>query len=302
MRSVVAVVGATASGKSALALDLADALDGEIINADSMQLYRGMDIGTAKLTLEERRGILHHLLDVWDITRAASVAEYQALARAAIDDIAARGKRPILVGGSGLYIRAALDRMEFPGTDPQVRERYEQRLDAEGPTALHDELSRRDPEAAAAILPSNARRIVRALEVVEMRGSYTASLPTHEYQVPAVQIGLALDRSKLDVLIDARTERMWASGFVDEVRRLEGVGLREGLTASRAIGYAQVLAQFDGTFTADEARARTAQVTRRFARRQESWFARDPRIQWFAAGADVDAVLAGLDAPTGSVR
>jgi tRNA dimethylallyltransferase len=295
MRSVVAVVGATASGKSALALDLAEALDGEIINADSMQLYRGMDIGTAKLTVDERRGIPHHLLDVWDVTRAASVAEYQELARAAIDDIAGRGKRPILVGGSGLYVRAALDRLEFPGTDPQVREAYQQRMDQEGPAALHRELAERDPDAAAAILPTNARRIVRALEVVEMRGSYTASLPTHEYEVSAVQLGLSLDRPRLDELIEARVERMWAAGFVDEVRALEAQGLREGVTASRAIGYAQVLAQFDGDLTPEQARERTAQVTRRFARRQDSWFGRDPRIRWLRAGAGLDEALALLD-------
>lgn len=300
---VVAVVGATATGKSDLAVALAHELDGEVINADSMQLYRGMDVGTAKLTHDERRGVRHHLLDVWPVTTTASVAEYQALVRSTIDDICARGKQPILVGGSGLYIRAALDRMEFPGTDPTIRLSYEQRLADVGAQELHDELSQRDPQAAAAILPTNGRRIVRALEVVEMRGSYTASLPTHEYVRPAVQIGLALDRDRLDVLIAERVERMWRAGFVDEVRRLVEQGLRDGVTASRAIGYAQILSSMDGAVTEAEAKERTAQVTRRFARRQESWFSRDPRIHWTAPGpADMAKVLAAVAAAHTAAR
>jgi tRNA dimethylallyltransferase len=285
---VIAIVGATATGKSDLAVRLALALNAEVVNADSMQLYRGMDIGTAKLSHEERHGVPHHLLDVWDVLQTASVAEYQKLARKTFEQIHARGRRAVLVGGSGLYVRAALDVMEFPGTDPDARARLEQRLAEIGPVALHRELALADPDAAASILPSNGRRIVRALEVVEMHGSYTASLPSHEYAVPAVQIGLVLDREGLDATIDARVTRMWEAGFVDEVRSLEALGLREGVTASRAIGYAQVLAQLDGRLTEVEARERTAQVTRRFARRQESWFSRDPRIRWMKPdGIDV---------------
>jgi tRNA dimethylallyltransferase len=292
---VVAIVGATATGKSDLAVQVAQAIDAEVINADSMQLYDGMDIGTAKLPDHERHGVPHHLLDIWPVTRTASVAEYQDLARTCISQVHARGKRVVLVGGSGLYVRAALDRMDFPGTDPAVRERFEVELAERGALVMHRELAQRDPDAAEAILPTNGRRIVRALEVVELRGSYTATLPTHEYIVPAVQLGLALDREHLDERIDARVERMWSAGFVDEVRELEQRGLREGVTASRAIGYAQVLAQFDGDLSPDEARQRTAQVTRRFARRQESWFSRDPRIVWSRPGdATLDHALARI--------
>lgn len=287
MPSVIAVVGATATGKSELAIALAQELGGEVINADSMQLYRGMDVGTAKLTEAERQGVPHHLLDIWPVTKAASVAEYQGLARAVIDDIASRGRQPILVGGSGLYVRAALDVLDFPGTDPAVRDQYEQRLNAEGVASLHAELAERDPVAAASISASNGRRIVRALEVVEMRGSYTASLPSHEYVRPAVQIGLVLDRGRLDERIGDRVSRMWEHGLVDEVCRLSDEGLREGVTASRAIGYAQVLQHLDGAMADAECRERTAQVTRRFARRQESWFSRDPRINWLAPGPDL---------------
>lgn len=287
MPSVIAVVGATATGKSELAIALAQELGGEVINADSMQLYRGMDVGTAKLTEAERQGVPHHLLDIWPVTKTASVAEYQGLARAVIDDIASRGRQPILVGGSGLYVRAALDVLDFPGTDPAVRDQYEQRLNAEGVASLHAELAERDPVAAASISASNGRRIVRALEVVEMRGSYTASLPSHEYVRPAVQIGLVLDRGRLDERIGDRVSRMWEHGLVDEVRRLSDEGLREGVTASRAIGYAQVLQHLDGAMADAECRERTAQVTRRFARRQESWFSRDPRINWLAPGPDL---------------
>lgn len=287
MPSVIAVVGATATGKSELAIALAQELGGEVINADSMQLYRGMDVGTAKLTEAERQGVPHHLLDIWPVTKTASVAEYQGLARAVIDDIASRGRQPILVGGSGLYVRAALDVLDFPGTDPAVRDQYEQRLNAEGVASLHAELAERDPVAAASISASNGRRIVRALEVVEMRGSYTASLPSHEYVRPAVQIGLVLDRGRLDERIGDRVSRMWEHGLVDEVCRLSDEGLREGVTASRAIGYAQVLQHLDGAMADAECRERTAQVTRRFARRQESWFSRDPRINWLAPGPDL---------------
>ncbi|HWG64443.1 MAG TPA: tRNA (adenosine(37)-N6)-dimethylallyltransferase MiaA [Streptosporangiaceae bacterium] len=278
---VIAVVGATATGKSGLALRLAEVIGGEIINADSMQLYRGMDIGTAKLTVEQRQGIPHHLLDVWDVRWAASVAEYQAMARTAIADVQSRGRVPLLVGGSGLYVRAALDDLNFPGTDPEVRERLEAELESEGPAALHARLAVIDPPAASAILPSNGRRIVRALEVAELAGRpFTATMPGYESLYPAVQIGLRVPRAEMDQRIERRAETMWQAGFADEVAALEQAGLREGRTASRALGYAQVLRFMDGEWGLDEAREQTIMATRRFARRQEAWFRRDPRIVW----------------------
>jgi tRNA dimethylallyltransferase len=285
---LVAVVGATASGKSDLAIELALVLDGEVINADSMQLYRGMDIGTAKLTAGERRGVPHHLLDVWDVTKAASVAEYADLAGEVIDDIEKRGRTPVLVGGSGLYIRAALGDLDFPGTDEDVRGRLEAELAETGPAPLYERLTARDPAAAAAILPSNGRRIVRALEVIEITGRpFSATLPGYEAGRPAAQIGIALPRPELDARIDARVDRMWEFGFADEVRALEARGLRAGKTASRALGYQQLLRYTSGEWTLDEARQETARATRRFARRQESWFRRDPRVTWVPAGSDV---------------
>jgi len=283
---VIVVVGPTAAGKSGLAVDLARALDGEVINADSMQLYRGMDIGTAKLTLAERQGVPHHLLDVWDVRQTANVADYQRLARAAIADITARGKRPILAGGSGLYVRAALDDLTFPGTDPDVRARLEAELDDLGPAALHTRLAAADPAAAAAILPSNGRRIVRALEVIELTGRpFTATLPDYGASIPAVQLGLRPAREELDRRIETRVDQMWAAGFEAEVRQLERAGLRQGRTASRALGYQQLLRHLAGEWTLDQARAETVRATRRFARRQESWFRRDPRISWLDAAA-----------------
>ncbi|HEU5157598.1 MAG TPA: tRNA (adenosine(37)-N6)-dimethylallyltransferase MiaA [Streptosporangiaceae bacterium] len=278
---VIAVVGPTAAGKSDLAVELARRLDGEIVNADSMQLYRGMDIGTAKLTPAERRGVPHHLLDVWEVTEPANVADYQRLARAAIDEVWSRGRVPVLVGGSGLYVRAVLDDMEFPGTDAAVRARLEAELATAGPGALHARLRERDPVAAAAILPTNGRRVVRALEVIELSGRpFTATLPEHRYVYDAVQIGLAVPRPELDERITVRVERMWAAGFVDEVRALEARGLREGRTAARALGYAQVLRALLGEWTQEEAKEHTVRATRRFARRQEAWFRRDPRVRW----------------------
>ena len=283
---VIAVVGPTAAGKSELALRIAQAVGGEIVNADSMQLYAGMDIGTAKLPPAERAGVPHHLLDIWDVGHTASVAEYQRLARQAIAAIRGRGRVPVLAGGSGLYVRAALDPLEFPGTDPGVRERLEGELAARGPGPLHARLAGLDPAAAAAILPSNGRRIVRALEVIEVSGRpFTAALPSYESVYPAVQIGLRVDRAELDKRIAARTERMFRSGFVDEVARLEAAGLRDGKTAGRALGYAQVLRFLAGEWTLAEACGQTILATRRFARRQESWFRRDPRVVWLAAGA-----------------
>jgi tRNA dimethylallyltransferase len=284
---VIAVVGPTAAGKSDLALRLAHALGGEIVNADSMQLYAGMDIGTAKLTVAQRQGVPHHLLDVWDVTETASVAEYQRLARDAIGSIQRRGRVPILAGGSGLYVRAALDPLEFPGTDPGLRVRLEAELAERGPADLHARLAAIDPAAAAAILPSNGRRIVRALEVIELSGRpFAAAMPEYESVYPAVQIGLGVDRAELDRRIADRTERMFAAGLVEEVAGLAAAGLREGRTASRALGYAQVLRFLDGHYPLAEARAQTILATRRFARRQESWFRRDPRVTWLAANAD----------------
>jgi tRNA dimethylallyltransferase len=278
---VVAVVGPTASGKSDLGVDLALALRGEVVNADAMQLYRGMDVGTAKLTVTERRGVPHHLLDVLDVTQEASVAAYQRDARAAVDALLARGRAPVLVGGSGLYVRAALDVLEIPPTDPAVRRRWEERLAAEGGPALHAVLAARDPAAAAAILPGNGRRVVRALEVVELTGRpFSATLPREEYVRPAVQLGLRVPRDVLDDRITTRVDRMWQAGLVAEVERLAAAGLRAGRTASRALGYAQVLDALDGRCTFDEAREETVRATRRFARRQETWFRRDRRISW----------------------
>lgn len=272
--NVIAVVGATAAGKSDLAVELALRLGGEVINVDSMQLYKGMDIGTAKLSAAERRGVPHHLLDIWDVGQAASVADYQQLARAAIEQIAV----PILAGGSGLYVRAALDDLEFPGTDPKVRARLEAELAEHGSGALHQRLQGLDPQAAASILPSNGRRIVRALEVIEITGRpFTATMPEPSYHYPGtVQIGLAVPRPELDARIELRVARMWEAGFVEEVR-----GLGElGVTAGRALGYAQVTRFLEGEWTEEQAREETVKQTRRFARRQESWFRRDPRVAW----------------------
>ncbi|MEV7611364.1 tRNA (adenosine(37)-N6)-dimethylallyltransferase MiaA [Streptomyces sp. NPDC089799] len=292
---VIAVVGPTAAGKSDLGVALARHLGGEVVNADSMQLYRGMDIGTAKLTMEERGGIPHRLLDIWDVTETASVAEYQRLARAEIDRLLAEGRTPVLVGGSGLYVRGALDVMEFPGTDPEVRARLEEEAALRGPGALHARLAALDPGAAAAILPSNGRRIVRALEVIEITGKpFTANLPGHESVYDCVQIGVDVARPELDERITVRVDRMWEAGLVDEVRTLEAAGLREGVTASRALGYQQVLAALAGECTEEEARAETVRATKRFARRQDSWFRRDPRVHWLSGAAADRPELFGL--------
>jgi tRNA dimethylallyltransferase len=296
LRPVIAVVGPTAAGKSELSLALARTLDGEVVNADSMQLYRGMDVGTAKLTMAERAGIVHHLLDIWTVTQAASVSEYQHLARQAIDDIRGRGRTPILVGGSGLYVRAAIDNLEVPGTDPAVRARLEHELSTVGAAPLHALLTSRDPVAAAAILPSNGRRIIRALEVIELSGRpFSATLPEYESVYPVVQIGVEMPRLELDQRIADRVHRMWRFGLVGEVRQLEIAGLREGRTASRALGYAQVLKFLAGDWSEEEAAAQTIIATRRFVRRQQSWFRRDPRVAWLDAGPDLaDRAIAVL--------
>jgi tRNA dimethylallyltransferase len=287
---VIAVVGATATGKSGLGMALARALGGEIVNADSMQLYRGMDIGTAKEPAEARQGVPHHLIDIWPVTQAANVADYQRLARTAIEEIAGRGRVPVLVGGSGLYVRAALDDLDFPGTDSAIRARLEEELARLGPAVLHARLAALDPAAAGSVLPSNGRRIVRALEVIEISGRpFSATLPSYEQVRPAVQLGLSRPRPELDVRIAARVDRMWQAGLEAEVKHLAAHGLRDGRTASRALGYQQLLRCLDGECTSEDARLETITATRRFARRQESWFRRDPRIHWL----DASAVSAG---------
>ncbi|MBB1253022.1 tRNA (adenosine(37)-N6)-dimethylallyltransferase MiaA [Streptomyces alkaliterrae] len=286
---VVTVVGPTAAGKSDLGVALARHLGGEVVNADSMQLYRGMDIGTAKLTEEERQGVPHRLLDVWDVTVTASVAEYQRMARAEIDRLLAEGRTPVLVGGSGLYVRAAVDALEFPGTDPAVRARLEGELADVGPGELHRRLAAADPEAARAILPGNGRRIVRALEVIEITGRpFTANLPApgaRREVYRTLQIGVDVARPELDARIATRVDRMWEQGLVAEVEELAELGLREGLTASRALGYQQVLAALSGDCTLEEARAETVRTTRRFARRQDTWFRKDQRVRWLSGAA-----------------
>ena len=286
--------GPTASGKTAVAVGLAgrlgaDGVAAEVVNADSMLVYRGMDVGTAKPTPAERGGVPHHLIDIMDVTEEASVADFQRLARAAIADCRARGVVPILAGGSSLYVRAITDEFEFPGTDPSVRAKWEARLAQVGAAALHGELAKLAPGAAARILPGNVRRIVRALEVVELTGSFSGALPQPQYAIaPVVQVGLTLPRPEMDARIERRVERMWANGFVDEVRGLVDRGLRDGRTASRALGYRQILAFLDGDVSEDEAKELTVIGTRQFARKQLGWFRRDERITWVDAdGGDV---------------
>ena len=290
---IITVVGATATGKSDLALDLADRLGGEIINTDSMQFYRGMDIGTAKLPIDERRGIPHHLIDILDVTEEANVQDFQARAREAIADIRDRGLRPILVGGSGLYVRAAVDHMEFPGTDPEARARLEAEV-ATDRWMLHQKLRELDPKAAEKITVNDQRRIARALEVIELTGRpFSAQLPDYQEIEPTIHLGLSMDRAILHERIVTRVDLMWEHGWVDEVSRLLGVGLAEGKTASRAIGYAQIQRHLDGELTAAEAKEETTIRTRQFARRQDTWFRRDPRIRWIdGSAADAEQNLA----------
>jgi tRNA dimethylallyltransferase len=289
MPRVIAVVGPTATGKSGLAVALARRLGGEVVNADSMQLYRGMDIGTAKLPVAEREGVEHHLLDIWDVTQTASVADYQQRGRACIDDLLGRGITPVLVGGSGLYLRAVLDRIEFPGTDPALRAELEADLATLGAARLHNRLEGVDPAAAKAIAPENGRKIVRALEVIALTGKpFTAALPAYDAALyDAVQIGLDLPTDTLDARINQRVSDMLEAGLVEEVRTLAAAGLRDGVTASRALGYAQILGWIDGRITIAQAIADTARTTRRFVRRQRSWFQRDPRINWIEPGPDL---------------
>lgn len=304
----LAIIGPTGTGKSQLALDVVERLAGvasaEIVNADAMQLYRGMDIGTAKLSVEARRGIPHHQLDVLDVTETATVARYQRAAGADVEAIAARGAVPVLVGGSMLYIQSLLDDWSFPATDPGVRARFEQRLAEVGVGQLHAELARRDPAAAAAILPTDSRRTVRALEVIELTGQpYAASAPRiGAARWDTVIVGLDCDTTFLDERLARRTDAMFDQGLVDEVRRLLGEGLRDGVTASRALGYAQVLAAIDAGGQAPPSREalRTAREqtylgTRRYVRRQRSWFRRDHRVHWLDA-ADRAVVEAAVRA------
>jgi tRNA dimethylallyltransferase len=298
---VLAVVGPTATGKSELAVALATHLGAEIINADSMQLYAGMDIGTAKLAQDERGGIRHHLLDVWPVTKSAAVAEYQMLARAAIADVHRRGRIPILVGGSGLYVRGTLDRLDFPGESGPLRARLNAELDEVGPGVLHQRLAELDPAAGASILPTNGRRIVRALEVIELTGRpFTATMPPFESIYRTVQFGL--DRADLDARVAVRVHRMLEQGFLDEVRRLLPAGLRESPTAAKALGYQQLLAVLDdgGAVVGDvaEAAEQTVRGTLRFVRRQRSWFRRDPRLHWLDGAADPISAALRVLAPT----
>jgi tRNA dimethylallyltransferase len=286
----VAVVGPTAAGKSDLGVALAQALGGEVVNADSMQLYRGMDIGTAKLSPQERAGVEHHLLDVWDVRVTATAAAYQSLAR---DVVASRACPLVFVGGSGLYLRAALDRLEFPGTDPALRLLLEAELAEHGSLPLWERLRGLDAAAAARMEPTNGRRVVRALEVVLLHGSMPGELTSYEPWVQTAYVGL--DRPDLRDRVATRVDRMWAAGLLEEVAGLDG--LREGVTASQALGYKQALAQLDGTLTAEEARAATVSATNRFVKRQRAWFRRDPRITWLDPDGDL---LAQARAAVGS--
>lgn len=294
---LIFVVGPTATGKSAIAIELAEILNAEIINADAMQFYRGMDIGTAKLSLAERRGITHHLIDTLDVTEEASVAEYQIQGRAIIDDLRQRGIPAIVVGGSGLYLKALLDPLHFPGTDAAIRARLEAEASESGAGVMHARLSEVDPAAALAILPGNVRRIVRALEVIELTGEpFTATLPRDgkSHYPDAIQIGLEVGRGILNERIDVRVDQMWEAGFVEEVAQLAMSGLREGKTARGALGYSQVLQALEGTITPEEARVETKSATRKYARRQSSWFRRDQRILWVEREDAVALVLSRL--------
>ncbi|MDN4595751.1 tRNA (adenosine(37)-N6)-dimethylallyltransferase MiaA [Leifsonia virtsii] len=303
---LVAIVGPTGTGKTDLSLALADALRArgtaaEVVNADAMQLYRGMDIGTAKISPDEWRGIPHHLFDVLEVADEATVARYQPEARARIEDILARGAVPILVGGSGLYVSSVLFDLRFPGTDPELRARLEAELAEHGPGMLFNRLAERDPEAARRIGSRNGRRIVRALEVAELTGtSVSGALPDEPqpWHLPTAIIGLSAPREELVRRLDARVDRMWAAGLLAEVSALIPQGIDRGVTARRAIGYAQALAELRHELTQEEAIAQTQQLTRRYARRQVSWFKRYPGIHWLEYDAPdlVDQALAVVDA------
>jgi tRNA dimethylallyltransferase len=282
---VIVICGATATGKSDIAIDVAQELGAEILNADSMQLYKGMDIGTAKLSLEERRGVPHHLLDVLDVQEDSTVAWYQERARAAITEIHSRGKDVVIVGGTGLYIKAILDDLNFPDTDPQVRAKLEAEAEELGSASLFARLELLDPPAALAIDRANIRRVIRALEVIEITGQpFTANLPREDSSryPDAVQFGLVMDRDHLRERIDLRVDRMWEAGFVAEVDGLIEAGIKSGSTAQRALGYSQLISFRDGLMSEEEAKEDTKRASRQYARRQETWFSRDIRIQWVA--------------------
>ena len=285
MSRVIVICGATATGKSDIAIEVAQAIGAEIINADSMQLYRGMDIGTAKLNVEERQGISHHLLDVLDVSEDSTVAWYQDKARAAITEIHSRGKDAVIVGGTGLYIKAILDDLNFPDTDPEVRAKLEAQSLEFGSASLFERLKELDPAAALAIDQANTRRIIRALEVIEITGQpFTANLPREDSSryPDALQFGLVMDREDLRERIDLRVDRMWERGFVAEVDQLITQGIKEGSTAQRALGYAQIISMRNGAISEDEAKEDTKRASRQYARMQETCFSRDVRIQWVA--------------------
>jgi len=282
---LVVITGATATGKSALSIALAESIDAEIINADSMQVYRGMDIGTAKITVDERQGIRHHMLDVLDVNQDSTVAWYQSDAREAIDEIHSRGKNVVMVGGTGLYIKAVIDELNFPDTDPMVRHTLNKEAEELGIDAMFERLERLDPAAALAIDRANLRRIIRALEVIEITGKpFTANLPRQEsVRYPhAQQFGLVMDREDLSERIDVRVNSMFEQGLVAEVENLIGTGLLQGRTAQRALGYSQVISHLNNELSLDAAIEETKRATRQYARRQETWFSRDSRIKWIA--------------------
>ena len=292
--TLIFIVGATATGKSALAIEIAKQLRGEIVNADSMQLYKGMNIGTAKLSIAERDGIPHHLIDTLEVTEDASVARYQEQARSCIDNLLERNVPTVVVGGTGLYVKAILDDLNFPETNLEIREKILKESEAIGAIALHRRLEKLDPAAAAAIPKENVRRVIRALEVIEITGKpFTANLPRGQSSryPKAKQFGLSLNRENLREIIDQRVEKMWHAGFVDEVRNLLSHGLREGKTARAAIGYSQIIKFIDGEISEDEAREDTKRATRQYARRQETWFSRDARITWLAKEAQLQQIL-----------
>ena len=287
--TLIVIGGATATGKSSLALDVAERIGAEIVNADSMQLYRGMDIGTAKLPTEQRRGITHHLLDVLDVTEDASVAGYQQEARGIIDALLKKGTPVVVVGGTGLYIKALIDELNFPDRNPKVRARLLEESERVGSKVMHQRLQQLDPESAALIPEQNVRRVIRALEVIELTGEpYAASLPRNDqsYYPQAQQFAIAVEREELNARIDRRVEQMWSSGFVCEVENLLSRGVRDGKTARAAIGYAQILAALDGQISMESAKEETILSTRQYARRQGTWFRRDPRITWLSGARD----------------
>ena len=299
--SLIIICGATATGKSDLAVALAQQIKAEVINADSMQLYKGMDIGTAKLSLAERSGVTHNLIDVLDIKEEANVSWYQSLAREKIDELIGAGKKVVVVGGTGLYIKSILDDLNFPDTDPVIRQKITDEAEKVGNEAMHQRLAKLDPAAALAIPKENIRRIIRALEVIELTGKpFTANLPRQESSKypSAMQFGLVLDRDNLDEKIDKRVEQMWAKGFAREVLQLMNQGLAQATTAKMALGYSQIMSYLNGECDEEFAKAETKRVTRAYARRQETWFSRDERINWLAPATkqvQLEKVLASIN-------